>query len=260
MPFKYGEDAHTAARGGILNPRGRKRRFASSNTKLSSPYFVLPITWTHEFFFSIKQLIIIHLRSQIDAMQRAGLGKREIIFEDKRGDPVLEKSLKYITQSLHQQNGAFQLLGCLSGGSRVWELSVIPIGVDGYPVPLLKEVSKSSNLYIRPIRTDLNLKDALQNNHQQSNMYPKTTVEAKCRICNVEMELSAFTDHTATCCKMYNANSICTPTCQVNGNDNSINWDSIMQNCKPYLPTDLQGIYRKLLHNQVIFNLQSILF
>ena len=67
MPFRYGEDAHKtfyrsfpAARG-TPNPGGRKRRFTSSNTKLSSSYFVPPTTWTREFFFSIKQLIIVHL-------------------------------------------------------------------------------------------------------------------------------------------------------------------------------------------------------
>ena len=199
MPFRYGEDAHTAfyrsfpAARGIPNPGGRKRRFTSSNTKFSSPYFVPPTTWTHEFFLLNKTTDhCTPLRSQIDAMQRAGLGRRKVIFEDKRGDHVhVRETLDKYFPKLASQNGAFQLLRCLSGGSGVQELSVIPMGVDGYPVSLLKDVCRSSTIYIRPMQTDLSLEDALQNDHQQNNMHIQTTAKAKCLNCNVEVIANA---------------------------------------------------------------------
>ena len=144
-------------------------------------------------------------------MQRAGLGRHKIIFEDKRGDHVpVRETLEKNFPKLALQNGAFQLLRCLSGGSGVQELSAVPMGVDGYPVSLLKEVCRSSTIYIRPMERDLSLEDALQNDHQQNNMHAKATAKAKCLNCNGEMELSTFTDHNVTCCKMYDTNNNCT--------------------------------------------------
>ena len=93
MPFRYGENVNTAfyrcfrAARLIPNPGGRKRRSASSNTELSSPYFAPQKTWAHELFLLNKTTdYCTPLRSQIDAMQRADLGRHKIIFEDKRGD------------------------------------------------------------------------------------------------------------------------------------------------------------------------------
>ena len=58
------------------------------------------------------------------------------------------------TQSLHPRTVHFSSYD-VSGGCGVRKLSLIPIGVYGYPVSLLKEVCKSSTIYIRPLQTDL---------------------------------------------------------------------------------------------------------
>eukprot|EP00794_Sanderia_malayensis_P012499 gene12499-13785_t len=202
-----GESAHTAfsrcfpAARGIPNPTGRRKRAAS--TRFPAPYFVPPTTWTHEFFLLSKSSAR-HTpeRSQIDTMQKAGLGRCKVVFEDKRGDHAhVRATLEKYYPKLASQNGAFQLLRCLSGGCGTRELSVIPMGVDGYPVSLLKEVCKSSTIYIRPMQTSLSMESVLPDVPQT--VYQGNIAMAQCLNCNSEVELSKFNDHTANCPKMY---------------------------------------------------------
>eukprot|EP00112_Aurelia_sp_Birch-Aquarium-sp1_P016877 Seg3860.1 transcript_id=Seg3860.1/GoldUCD/mRNA.D3Y31 product="hypothetical protein" protein_id=Seg3860.1/GoldUCD/D3Y31 len=149
VPFRSGESAHTSfyrcfpAARGIPNPTGKRKRTTSA--RLVAPYFVPPTTWTHEFFLLSRTTAhCTPERSQIHAMQKAGLGRSKVVFEDKRGDHAhVRATLEKYYPKLASQNGAFQLLRCLSGGSGVRELAVIQMGVDGYPVSLLKEVCKS---------------------------------------------------------------------------------------------------------------------
>ena len=180
MPFQHGDISHTAfyrcfpAARGLPNPRGR-RRSSSSNRRLSSPYFIPQPTWTHEFFLLHKTTDCrTPERSQSDAMQKAGLGRRTITFQDKRGDHVhVRETLEKYYPKLASQNGAFQLLRCLAGGSGIRDLTVIPMGVDGYPISLLKEVCKSSTIYIRPMQTNLSLDGAVEDACQQG-VHPRT--------------------------------------------------------------------------------------
>eukprot|EP00794_Sanderia_malayensis_P000723 gene723-23262_t len=108
-----GESAHTAfsrcfpAARGIPNPTGRRKRAAS--TRFPAPYFVPPTTWTHEFFLLSKSSAR-HTpeRSQIDTMQKAGLGRCKVVFEDKRGDHAhVRATLEKYYPKLASQNGAF---------------------------------------------------------------------------------------------------------------------------------------------------------
>ena len=218
VPFRHGESSHTAfyrcfpAARGLPNPGGR-RRSSSSNRRLSSPYFIPQPTWTHEFFLLSRTTDCrTPERSQIDAMQKAGLGRCKITFQDKRGDHVhVKETLEKYYPKLASQNGAFQLLRCLSGGSGTRELTVIPMGVDGYPISMLKEVCRSSTIYIRPMQTNLSLEDACQ-----QGVYSRYVATAKCMNCHLEVELSTFTDHATTCCKANNASGMCETSPDVN--------------------------------------------
>ena len=232
MPFQHGENSHTAfyrcfpAARGLPNPRGR--RSSSSNRGLSSPYFIPQPTWIHDFFFLSKTTDCrTPEQSQIDAMQKAELGRRKITFQDKRGDHVhVRETLEKYYPKLASQNGAFQLLRCLAGGSGIRDLTVIPMGVDGYPISLLKEVCKSSTIYIRPMQTNLSLDGAVEDARQQG-VHPRNVAKARCMNCNLEVELSTFTDHAATCCNVNDAVDMCETASEAN--DHQIaNSDSIV--------------------------------
>ena len=138
----------SAARG-LPIPRER-RRSSSSNTRLSSPYFIPQPTWTHEYFLLGKTTDCrTPERSKIDTMQKAGLGRHKITFQEKRGDHVhVRETLEKYYPKIASQNGARQLRRCLAGGSGIRHLTVIAMGVDGYPLSLLIEVCKSSTIYI----------------------------------------------------------------------------------------------------------------
>ena len=234
MPFRHGENSHTAfymcfpAARELPNPGGR-RRSSSSNRRLSSPYFIPQPTWTHEFFL-LSKATDCHIpeRSEIDAMQKAGLGIHKITFQDKRGDHVhVRETLEKYYPKIASQNGPFQLLRCLAGGSGVRDLTVIPMGVDGYPLSLLKEVCKSSTIYIRPMQTNLSSEGALEYAHQQR-VQPRTVAKAKCMNCNLEVELGTFVDHAATCYQVNDAIDMCETASEANDHQIS-NSDSIVQ-------------------------------
>eukprot|EP00794_Sanderia_malayensis_P001738 gene1738-1935_t len=204
----------------IPNPKGRRKRAAS--TRFPAPYFVPPTTWTHEFFLLSKSSAH-HTpeRSQIDTMQKAGLGRCKVVFEDKRGNHAhVRATLEQYYPKLALQNGTFQLLRCLSGGCGTRELSVIPMGVDGYPISLLKEVCKSSTIYIRPMQTSLSMESVLPDVPQT--VYQGNIAMAQCQNCNSEVELSKFNDHTANCPKMNASIDDCVLPSEVKGYDHKV--------------------------------------
>ena len=94
---------------------------------------------------------------------------------------------------LFSQNGALQLMVCPSGGSGVRELSLIPMGIDGYPVPMLKEVCKSSIVYIQSMQTNISLDKAFSNPSDEAVGNASTL----CLHCKGDIEFNEFEDHIA---------------------------------------------------------------
>ena len=106
--------------------------------------------------FWIKQQSIGHLK---DHLNSCGLGRKKIVFSDKNGDHKhIRETLESHFPKLVEQNGAFQLLKSLSGGSGVRNLVPLMIPPGGYTVSNLKDQCKSSLIYIKPLqkRFDIN--------------------------------------------------------------------------------------------------------
>ena len=94
----------------------------------------------------------------------AGLGKKKIVFPDKRGDySKLRAKLEEEYPKLPSQKGAFELLHADRGGPA---RALIPIPMEqngGNSIPYLKEmVSSNAAIYIRPMQSKLVLERASQ--------------------------------------------------------------------------------------------------
>ena len=113
-----------------------------NGTARQVPYFVPATTWTHDFFLLDRTgACLTPGREEAEQLRAAGLGHcMQCCFLGKRRDRKHAKdTLEKCDPKLFSQNGAFQLMQCLSDGSGVRELSLIPMVIDGYPVPVLKE-------------------------------------------------------------------------------------------------------------------------
>ena len=78
-----------------------------------------------------------------------------MIIEKNGNHECIREALEKGFLKLKLQNVAFQLMRCFSRWSGVRALSHIIVGPEVYTVPLLKEFSKSSVIYVRPLQEDI---------------------------------------------------------------------------------------------------------
>ena len=102
--------------------------------------FQVKDTWTHDFFLlaSPSTERTPSLR-ELSALSLTGLGKKRVVFSDKRGDfNQLKATLEKEYPKLQSQKGAFDLLRADRGGaSRT--LVLIHLPQTGYNIHYLKE-------------------------------------------------------------------------------------------------------------------------
>ncbi|XP_066910994.1 uncharacterized protein [Clytia hemisphaerica] len=191
-----------AARG---TPNPLRRKPKGSRTQ---PYFIPPSTWTHDFFLlASKHAEKSPDRLTVLELNNAGLGKKKVVFQDKKGDHShIRKTLESHYPMLRSQNGAFSLLRCESGGSGVRGLKQIGPSNAGYTVPLLKDVCKSSLIYIKPLNTSIDIISIDQPTTvtEEDNEYAK----AVCNICKIDIPLTLFEEHQNICSSKENTERI----------------------------------------------------
>ena len=93
-------------------------------------------SWTHDFcLLSGRDAQKTPNRDEMEVLRRAGLGKKKIVFPNKKTDHG-ELSSKIESQQLKlKDGGCFELLRAIGGGGGVWPLQPIPIGSSGYSIP-----------------------------------------------------------------------------------------------------------------------------
>ena len=187
FPHYYGV-RHSGAQLSNSRPRKRPRTLQT----------VLPIvvkdTWTHDFLLlqspsSDKTPTV----SELTSLSLAGLGRRKVVFNNKRGDfGHLRNTLEKEFPKLQSQMGAFELLRADRGGSSR-PLVPIPVQKDGYSIPFLKDIiSSNAVIYIRPIQSDLDI---------EPNQQPPqaSQINIQCVNCRAEVPIQAMKEHTEVC-------------------------------------------------------------
>lgn len=194
--------------------RGIPNRFNRQRQKQRTrptPYFIPPSTWTHDFFLLNKTTVNrTPERHLIDHLNSCGLGRKKIVFSDKNGDHKhIRETLESHFPKLVEQNGAFQLLKSLSGGSGVRNLVPVMIPPGGYTVSDLKDQCKSSLIYIKPLQKDIEL--AVQQENAIEKSSSSCSVCVVCKRCNSEVELNKFEQHSAACKENYRNDDVFLP-------------------------------------------------
>lgn len=128
-------------------------------------------------------------------LNAAGLGKKKVTFHKNGNHDHIRKKLEESYPTLTPQNGAFQLLRCEFGGSGSRDLNTIAMPQNGYSVPFLKEQSKSSLIYIRPLNCDIEF----EMKRIEPVELPTCTASAICKSCNKTVPLSYFEQHQHHC-------------------------------------------------------------
>ena len=97
-------------------------------------------------------------------MALAGLGKKKIVFPDKRGDfKKLRATLEKEYPKLTSQRGAFELLRADKGGLSRPLVQIAMEQKGGYSIPYLKDVvSSTAEIYIKPMQSKLDLERLVQ--------------------------------------------------------------------------------------------------
>ena len=121
--------------------------------------FLVKESWTHDFcLLSGRDAQTTPNREEMEVLRRAGLGKKKIVFPNRKADHG-ELSSKIESEYLKlKDGGGFELLRAIGGGSGVRPLQPIPFGSSGYSIPYLREsvCVGQAVIYIRPIQLDLN--------------------------------------------------------------------------------------------------------
>ena len=136
-------------------------------------------------------------RGLIDLYQKNDLGKKRLIIEENSNHECVREALEEAFPKLQSQYGAFQVTRCLSGRSGARPLSPIRVGPEGYTVPLLKELSKSSAIYVRPQQEDivLGINSPVIEEMTKTERLPMV----QCISCSKEIQLSVFENHRQQC-------------------------------------------------------------
>lgn len=125
----------------------------------------------------------------------AGLGKKKIVFPDKKGDfQKLRATLEKEYPKLTSQRGAFELLRADRGGP---SRPLVPIPMEqngGYSIPYLKDlVSSTAAIYIKPMQSKLDLERLVQPSLCDDQ------VKTQCVNCERDIPIQSIKDHFDTC-------------------------------------------------------------
>ena len=153
-------------------------------------------TWTHDF-------ILLHSPNtnktpslaESHTLTLAGLGKKKIVFPDKRGDFLkLRATLEKEYPKLTSQRGAFELLRADRGGP---SRPLVPIPMEqhgGYSIPYVKDVvSSTAAIYIRPMQSKLDLERLVQPSMCDEQ------VKTQCVNCERDIPIQSIKEHFNTC-------------------------------------------------------------
>ena len=94
---------------------------------------------------------------------------------------------------LKGQNGAFGFCKASSGGSGIRSLISIECPKSGYKIPALKEIAKSSILFIVPLNNDIDDTEVIDAD--------TNTLSVSCSSCEKEVPLRDFGTHKLSCSK-----------------------------------------------------------
>ena len=157
---------------------------------------VIKDTWTHDF-------VLLHSPNtnktpslaESHTLALAGLGKKKIVFPDKRGDFMkLRATLEKEYPKLTSQRGAFELLRADRGGA---SRPLVPIPMEqngGYSIPYIKDVvSGTAAIYIRPMQSKLDLEKLVQPSLSDDQ------VKTQCVNCERDIPIQSIKEHFDTC-------------------------------------------------------------
>ena len=124
------------------------------------PFFQPKETWTHNFcLLGCVSDDISPSKDEIVLLQKAGLGKRKIVFPNKNADHdgfmnILEKEYPKI-----KEGGGIELLRAVGGGGGQRKLEVLSPGPQGYSITYLRNniCIGQATIYLRPLQKDLDL-------------------------------------------------------------------------------------------------------
>ena len=125
----------------------------------------------------------------------AGMGKKKIVFPDKRGDfTKLRATLEKEYPKLASQRGAFEFLRADRGGP---SRPLVPIPMEqngGYSIPYVKDVvSGTGAIYIRPMQSKLDLERMVQPSLSDNQ------VKTQCVNCEKDIPIQSIKEHFDTC-------------------------------------------------------------
>lgn len=152
-------------------------------------------SWTHDFcLFSDPTRSVTPSISQLSQLKDAGLGRKRIVFPDKKALFIKVKSvLETEYPKLKSQDGAFEFMRA-EGGGNCRPLCLIPMPPNGYNIPYLREMVGSSTLvYIRPMKNALSMEKPYE--ASASSASPTT----ECVRCKERVLISNLRQHNMQC-------------------------------------------------------------
>ena len=152
-------------------------------------------SWTHDFcLLSDNSRSNTPSTSHLSKLKDAGLGRRRIVFPDKKASFDKVKSvLETEYPKLKSQGGAFEFMRAEGGGSSR-PLCLIPIPSAGYTIPYLKEmVGPSTLIYVRPMKSVISI--------EKSNVSGATSASpsTECCRCKERVPISNLRQHNLGC-------------------------------------------------------------
>ena len=152
-------------------------------------------SWTHDFCLLADQSSgVTPPIHQLSNLKDAGLGRKRIVFPDKKASFVKVKSvLETEFPKLKSQDGAFEFLRA-EGGGNARQLCLIPIPPEGYNIPYLKDMFGPSTLvYIRPMKTSI----FIEKLHDANTVHASPTTE--CTKCKERVIIADLRHHNLQC-------------------------------------------------------------
>lgn len=124
------------------------------------PFFQPKETWTHNFcLLGCISDDITPSKEDIYHLQKAGLGKRKVVFPNKNANhddflDILQKEYPKL-----KEGGGIELLRAVGGGGGQRKLEVLSPGQQGYTIPYLRGTIciGQATIYLRPLQKDLDL-------------------------------------------------------------------------------------------------------
>ena len=137
-----------------------KGKAPAKKNKYVQHFFKPKETWTHSFCaLGCVSDDISPSKDEIVHLQKAGLGKRKVVFPHKNADHdgfmnIIEKEYPKI-----KEGGGIELLRAVGGGGGQRKLEVLSSGPRGYSIEYLRNIIciGQATLYIRPLQKDLDL-------------------------------------------------------------------------------------------------------